>query len=233
MLKKTINFISSLALLGLVMLSSSCEKNKVESFLVHGSSALSIPPPIDNQNYCGGCGYSSDASFCCETNNTPDGVFYSTCSNCGTIIPDDICLVIDANNLADSLGYIDSIDRQQCYALRDSLLINYLHTQYYITYYNLISQKTWRNNLLNSTNITDYILFANQLKTKGNILLHGADSSVVFDSTFMNVALNYIAIYRQIDSNDVFYQESLNQIESDLINCVGYTKSQIFSYLLQ
>ncbi len=173
-----------------------------------------IPPPVEN--YCMGCGFSSDPNEHCDSQR---GCVQDIGENC----PEE---EINAIAQANSLPYM--LNLQTGYDIRDNFLVKTYKGQSYITYYYRLGEYAYDNNLITLSNVGSYYNLAMETITVANILQFGNDSDIPITTGFKQTALPFIVDYRAMAS-DPDILSYLTNIESDLNHFENKTRLEVLN----
>ncbi|MBR9847414.1 MAG: hypothetical protein GYB35_15495 [Algicola sp.] len=176
-------------------------------------SSITRPEP----NYCKGCGNSQIAEDKCI-----DGVCMEESLG---ICPED-----ETEAVADAANVTYDLSEPLAYEIRDSFMINSNKGQEYITYFYEVGSYIYNNNLIDATNIVDFLAFAHMIYDQTDVLRNGSSTDIVVNSAFRTEALLWTGLVTS-SSPPPYIANMITTIEADLVVLENKTKSQVEALL--
>lgn len=220
-MKKTI-LIFTAPILGIV----ACNEREVGTTNPQIDEEIQTAPPIYDEdigdpdpNFCEGCG---DSDF------PADECYGNTCMQ--VPIGGEGCPVADINNMSENLDLESQLNLMVAYDHRDNFMIHTLKGQQYISHYSEIGHFIHDNNIMTTSNVSDFLEFGLQVYNKVDLLRNGSDNLIIVTSDFKTTALDLIELIREYDPPQ-YLSHRLDMIEHDLDLFEGMTRLEVLSYL--
>lgn len=122
---------------------------------------------------------------------------------------------------------LDTLSMAAAYDFRENSMTSLSVGRKYVRYYYILSDFTHALNLLKVATIADYYSLGSQCFSMANELQYGTDdNAVIVTSEFRSEVHDLVTTYKGISSNN-YITSILDDIEIDLSNWVGLTKTQL------
>ena len=167
----------------------------------------------DLKNFCKGCGISNVAA---------DGCHSDECRE------DQICEMREAEIIANSANVNFDLSFNKAYEIRDGFLINTSKGQDYISHFYEFGGFLIDRQLINKTNIFDFVNFGHQVFDAVNNLRIGNDSMIILDSDLRKICLDYVKLIRA-NNPPIYISKRLDMVESELAFFVNRPKSFVMA----
>lgn len=183
-------------------------------------SPESAPMPIDPTvpNYCKGCGHSNIESDGCHNNYCKA---WGEPGGCPKKIADSIGLEAQVTS---DFGLIEA------YNVRDSFLIKTEKGQDYISHFYEFGSYLFDENLINLSNIVDFVNFGNSVYVAVDELRTGNAGTVILDSQLKASCMYYINLVRS-NNPPTYIVNRLDMVEADLNLFENKPRSFILAHL--
>lgn len=166
------------------------------------------------KNFCKGCGVSNIAA---------DGCHGADCR-------EDICEMARVEDIASDANVPFDLSFNEAHEIRDSFLINSLKGQDYISHFYEFGGFLVDNNLINSSNIVDFISFGHEVYDAVDVVRNGSENSIVVNAQLKSTCLSYINLIRSHNPPQ-YITTRLDMVADDLDLFEGQPRSFILSHL--
>ena len=147
--------------------------------------------------------------------------------------PQDNCKVVQVKNLSIQSGLSTSevSSNEVLYDFRDNFMMNYSKGRNYINYYYALGRFMEEKNIINATNISQYLQFTVITCTIASKLKGGNDNEIIVTPSYKVGALQIINNLRTQAGENASVANILNTIEADLNLYVNKTRVEILNTL--